>query len=236
MTTDTSYPGLPDQNSRHSPNEARTRNRRLRLELLAYYCRKPYCRLRHLCPRVPLSCVGSEIFWLGAGAFVGQETVPARGRASLVALGHRGRLRTWTREMGGSCHRHRTRKRSGRQLQRLLPLPQARPQFWLLKTMETWRCTYRPRAGSRTARRSLYIDTRRRSSIHRAMRRDANAGAARAARCCRASVAQSGAIVDRRRGTPGDDHRSSIENDSLGRLLRCQRRVMDWVIPRGRPV
>jgi len=118
------------------------------------------------------------------------------GPDSWVVSGHRGRLWTWTtqyrrrrRETGGSRRRHRTRKRSGRQLRRLLPLLQAKPQSPLRRTVAKWRCTYRRRTGSRTARRSLYIDARRLSSIRRAMRRDTNAGAARAARCCRVSVA-----------------------------------------------
>ena len=166
---------------------------------------------------------------------MGRETVPARRRASWVALGHSGRLRTWAMEIEGSSRRHRTRNRSGRQLQRPLPPLQARPQFRPLVAMATWRCTYRRRAASRIARRSLYNDGRRRSSILRAMRRDTNAGAARAARSCRVSVARSGAIVDRRRVTPGDDHRSSIESDSLRRRLRCQRR-MNQHVPWGRPV
>jgi len=166
---------------------------------------------------------------------MGRETVPLRGRASLVALGDRGHLRTWTREMKGSCRHQRTRKRSGRQLQRLYPLLQARPQFRLLGTMATCRCTYPRRAGSRTARFSLYIAARRRPSVLRAMRSDKNARAVRAAHCCRVSVARPGATVDRRRVTPGDGHRSLIENDSLGRRLRC-RRKMGQVVPRGRPV
>jgi len=69
--------------------------------------------------------------------------------------------------------------------------------------MAKWRCTCRRRAGSRTARRSLYIDAWRRSSIRIAMRRDTNARAALAARCRPVSVARSGAIADHRRVTRG---------------------------------
>jgi len=53
-------------------------------------------------PPMPASCIGSEIFWLVAGAYVGRETVPPRGRASWVALGDRGHLQTCTREIKGS--------------------------------------------------------------------------------------------------------------------------------------
>ena len=111
-----------------------------------------------LSPATPPMSTGStlvnrfgNLFWQAAGTYVGQGTVPASRRAFWLALGHRGRLRTCTREIEGSRRRCRTRKRSGRQLQRLLPLLQARPQFWLLWTVATWKCTYHRRAGSRTA-------------------------------------------------------------------------------------
>jgi hypothetical protein len=183
-------------------------------------------------------CVGLATFWLAAGACVGLATAPVRGRASLVP---RGRRQTWTtpsrrrrrRKREGRRRRRRTRKRSGRQPRRLLLLPHVKRPPRLPRTMVTWKCKCRRRAGSRTARRSPYIDAQRQSSTRRAMRSGMNAEAAPAVHYCRLLVARSGAIADRRRVTARDGHHSSSENDRLRRLTRYRRRVY-WGVRRGR--